>query len=146
MVSMAQVAAAVVTELNGHTFSTPLAAVRSYYPVYKREEMDTLHVTVVPAGSDYSLSDRTTIGRDFTVDISVQKAVSPKDLVAVDSLVALVEEVADFFLGRRLSALVCGVCPHVAMAPGSERGYIEEHMETLTLFTGVIQVTVRVVE
>jgi hypothetical protein len=143
---MAQVAQAVVAELNGHTFSTPLAAVRSYYPIYKREEMDTLHVTVVPAGSDYSLSDRSTIGRDFVVDISVQKAVSPTDLVAVDALVALVEEVADFFLGRRLSALVCGICPHVAMAPGSERGYIEEHMETLSLFTGVIQVTVRVVE
>ena len=146
MVSMAQVAQAVVDELNDATFSQSVAAVRSYYPVYKREEMDTLHVTVVPAGSDFSLSDRTTIGRDFVVDISVQKAVSPKDLVAVDTMVALVEEVADFFLGRRLSALVCGICPHVAMAPGSERGYIEEHMETLSLFTGVIQVTVRVVE
>ena len=66
--------------------------------------------------------------------------------MAVDALVALVEQIADFFLGRRLSALVCGICPHVAMAPGSERGYIEEHMETLSLFTGVVQVTVLVVE
>jgi hypothetical protein len=146
MTSMADVAAAVVAELNGHTFSRTFTAVRSYRPVYPREEMAALHMTVVPAEVSRLVSDRGHQVKDFTVDVSVQHGPDPLDLAALDGLTAFVEELADYFFYRRLASLNRVICIHAAMAPGCERGYLEEHIETLMQFTGVLQLTLRVVE
>jgi len=60
MARIADIADAVVTALNGHTFSQPLTAARAYRPVFDLKDMTDLHVTVVPKGVEL-----TTAGRAF---------------------------------------------------------------------------------
>ena len=51
-----QVAEAVISELNGATFSLPFTAVRSYLPRSELAELKTLKVMVVPSGLSTSTS------------------------------------------------------------------------------------------
>mgnify|MGYP007112161168 CR=1 FL=1 len=48
MASIIELADAIVTELNTHTFSQPVTAARHYLPTFDLQEMHTLHVSVVP--------------------------------------------------------------------------------------------------
>jgi len=146
MAIIAAIADAVVAALNGHTFSKPFAAVRSYRPVYTREEMKDLHVTVVPGGYAMENLGRGQVQEDYTVEIAVQQAPETTSNAALDPLVGLVEEIRDFFLqNRRLAAMQNVICLRAAFAAGSDRGYAPEHLDQLQQFTSVLALTFRVV-
>jgi len=144
MAVLVDITNAVVAELNGHAFSKPFTAVRSYRPLFDREEMKDLHVTVVPNGFTVEALDRHRTQNDYSVEVAIQHAPEPLD-AAMDALVGLVEEIAAFFRFRRLAAYPGAICVKVVFAAGCERGYAPEHIDQLRQFTSVIGLTFRVV-
>jgi len=145
MAVLVDIADAVVAELNGHTFSQEFTAARSYRPVYSREEMKDLHVTVVPAGFTIELAGRNQSQTDYVVEVGVQHAPETLDTAALDSLMGLVEEIVTFFKFRRLASYNTAVCMKAALAAGCERGYAAEHVDQLQQFTSVLALTFRVI-
>ena len=146
MAIIANLAAAVVTAMNGHAFSKTFTAVRSYRPVFAREELKTLHVTVVPGGYTMENAGRGQIQEDYTVEVAVMQAPEALSTAALDALMGLVEEIRDFFLvNRRLATFSNALCLKAAFGPGSERGYAPEHLDQLQQFTSILTLTFRVV-
>ena len=141
MAVITDIADAVVTELNGHTFSQPLTAVRYYRPVFDLAEMSALHVSVVPKAVAIERLNRSRHQEDYQVDVAVQKKVDAVDNATLDPLTALVQEVADFLRGRRLAAYPGAVCVGVRNEPI----YAPEHLDDLRQFTSVLTLTYRVV-
>lgn len=144
MAVLADIQQAIVDALNGGTWSLDFVAIRSYRPVFKREEMKDLHVTVVPGGCNSQRLSRGLVQGDYVVEIAVQQAVVPGDLAAMDSLGGLVEELGDFFLrAGRLAAYPAAACIGAGFAPGSDRGYAPEHLDELGQFTAILSLTFR---
>ena len=141
MATITDIADAVVTELNGHTFSQALTAVRYYRPVFDLGEMKTLHVSVVPKGVTIERADRSHNQYDFAIDVAVQKKFSSGDATELDPLMSLVEEIADFFRLRRLTSYTAAIWVRTDNVPV----YAPEHLEEFRQFTSVLTLTFRVV-
>ncbi len=141
MAEILKVADAVVSALNGGTFSLPLQAKREYLPRFDLPEMDQLHVTVVPRGLEIQAASRTAAAYDYKIDVAVQKRFSTGDAAELDPLLSLVEEIAGFFQMKRLAGFPTAAwvkTEHPAL-------YSQEHMEVLRQFTSVVTFTFRVV-
>ena len=83
---------AVVAELNAASLSLPLTAERHYVPSFELQEMQDLHVSVVPKGVVITKSDRSRNINDAQIDVAVQKKFETGDAAEIDPLVNLVEE------------------------------------------------------
>ena len=134
------IAEAVKDELNAHTFSQEFEAVRLYQPLFELPGMKTLHVTVVPQGVDMQVSARTLVQHDYGIDVAVQKKFEADDPVELDPLMALVDEIIDFFRLRRLSTVPVAIWTKTENKPV----YSQEHMQQFRQFTSVITLTFRV--
>ena len=145
MATLTDIADAVVAELNGHTFSQPFTAARMYRPLFDLKELSTLHVTVAPAGFTVEPIDRARNQEEYVIDVAVQQAPDPLDNAHLDPLAGLVEEVAAFFRLRRPTTYSAAICVKAALAPGSDRGFLVEHMDEMRLFTSILALTFRVV-
>ena len=141
MATITDIADAVVAELNGRSFSQPLTAVRYYRPVFDLGEMKTLHVSVVPKGVTIERADRSRNQYDFAIDVAVQKKFQTGDNTELDALLALVEEIADFFRLRRLTSYPAAIWVRTDNVPV----YAPEHLEEFRQFTSVLTLTFRVV-
>jgi len=140
MTTLTEIAEAVKDELNGHDFSQEFEAVRLYQPLFELPEMKTLHVTVVSRGVEMQVSSRTLVQHDYGIDVAVQKKFDTDEAVELDPLMALVEEIADFFRLRRLEA-----APEAAWIKTENNPvYSQEHMEQFRQFTSVVTLTFRV--
>ena len=140
MATIIDIADAVVSELNGGTFSQGFTAERHYRPVFELADMKTLHVTVVPKGVEMSGASRSLVQHDFAVDVAVQKKLESGDAAEMDALMSLVEEIADFFRHLRLDAVPSAVWVRTENFPV----YAPEHIEELQQFTSILTVTFRV--
>jgi len=156
MATITDIADAVVTELNGHTWTnapptppeveggdpTPaFTAERHYRPRFDLKDMAALHVSVVPKGVTIERADRLRNQEDYAIDVAVQKKFSSGDAVELDPLMALVEEIARFFRLRRLAEYPDAVWVRTENVPV----YAVEHMDELRQFTSVLTLTFRVV-
>jgi hypothetical protein len=141
MSTIADIAAAVVTELNGHAFGQPFTAQRLYLPVFDLADMTDLHVTVVPKGVSVEPFGRAACQYDYSLDVGVQKKLSSGDAAEIDPLLALVEEIGQFFRNRRLAAYPAAIWARTEYA----HLYAQEHMAQLRQFTSVITLTFRVI-
>jgi len=141
MATITDIADAVVTELNGRSFSQPLTAVRYYRPVFDLGEMQTLHVSVVPKGVTIERFARSRNQYDFAIDVAVQQKFQTGDNTELDALLALVEEIADFFRLRRLTSYPAAIWVRTDNVPV----YAPEHLEEFRQFTSVLTLTFRVV-
>jgi hypothetical protein len=135
------IAEAVVTELNAGAFSQALNAMRHYRPQFELAELKTLRASVVPKGIVTTSLGRTSNQHDVSVDVAVQKKVDPTDTPALDALMVLVGEVADFLRLRRLSALPTAIWSKTENVPI----YSSEHLESKQVFTSLLTFTFRVV-
>ena len=136
------IAEAVKNELNNPGqpgFSQSFTAERHYQPLFELPDMKTLHVTVVPKGAEISSGSRGRNQHDYQIDVAVQRKPSDSDNTEVDALMALVEEIADFFALRRLTDF----SEAIWVAAENEPIYSQEHMEQLRQFTSVITLTYR---
>ena len=138
------IADAVVTELNGAapgTFDQSFTAERHYRPQFDLAELKTVRVSVVPKAIGITSLMRNANQHDVSIDVAVQKKVSPTDAAELDGLMLLTEQIADFFRLRRLSALPEALWTKTDNVPV----YSPEHLETKQVFTSVLTLTFRVV-
>ncbi len=141
MAVITDVADALVAELNAASLSLPLAAARHYVPSFELPDMKDLHVSIVPKGVVITKSDRSRNTNDFQIDVAVQKKFEKGDAAEIDPLMSLVEEIADFFRLRRLTAYPNAHWIKTEHAPI----YSQEHWDELRQFTSVLTLTFRVV-
>jgi len=141
MATITDIADAVALELSVHVFSQAFTARRYYRPVFDLGEMTTLHVSVVPKGVTIERADRHRNQYDFAIDVAVQQKFQTGDNAELDALMALVEEIADFFRLRRLAAYPDAVWVRTDNVPV----YAPEHLEEYRQFTSVLTFTFRVV-
>ena len=131
--------AAVTAELNAATFSQSFTATRSYLPDFELPEMADLHVTVVPRGIIKTPLSRSALACDVQVDIGVQKKLPTGDNGEIDALLNLVEEIAEFFEQRHLTAIPGAVWVKTEHKPL----YATDHLDELRQFTAVVTLTFR---
>jgi len=141
--SIVEIANAVADALNSHSFSQPFTARRHYVPTFDLKEMKTLHVTVVPRGVEIANVSRSTVQSGVQIDIGIQqKLPAPADPAGdqafIDTLMSLVEEVADFI--RVTSRFGDASWVKTANTPI----YSPEHLEQLRQFTSVLTLTLMV--
>jgi len=139
MAVIAEIAGAVVAELNAGTFSQPFEATRCYLPRFDLAEMKDLHVTVVPKGLTILPGTRVHNQHDYTIDVAVQKKLSAVDNTEIDTLMELVDEIAQHFRGRRLATTPSAVWVRTENEPT----YAPEHLQELRQFTSVLTFTFR---
>jgi len=138
----AEIADAVVGELNGAQFSQEFTAVRRWIVKWTLPDLSTLRVTVVPGPASYEPLDRRRDDQRHEMDIAVQKKVNPNDNAEIDVLVALLEEFVDHFRQKQLTAGGRAImCMRRAYIPGSEAAVAKEHLEDFRTFTGVLRTT-----
>ena len=70
------IADAIVAELNGNTFSEPLAITRRVLPEYEIAELKSLTVTVVPKSVGIDNITRSSSSFNVAVDIGIQQKIS----------------------------------------------------------------------
>ena len=138
------IADGVVTDLNvaaAGTFAQTFTAARHYRPQFDLAELKTLRVSVVPRGIAITGLMRSANQHDVSVDVAVQKKVNPAGSAELDGLMTLVEQIADHFRLRRLTALPTALWTKTDNVPV----YAPEHLEQKQVFTSVLTFTFRVV-
>jgi len=141
------VADAIVAELNtaapphADTFNQTFIAARHYRPQFDLAELRTLRVSVVPKGITITSSGRNSNQHDIAIDVAVQKKVDADDQEALDGLMLLTEQIADFFRLRRLAKMPDAIWIRTENVPV----YSPEHLESKQVFTSVLTFSFRVV-
>lgn len=139
MPSTADIAAALVADLNATPFSRPFTAERAYLPLYDLGEMATLRVTVVAAGRTVKPASRAHLEVEHRIELAVQQKLTGDGLADCDPLLALVEELADHLSGHRLGAAPAAIWVKTEHAPL----IAAEHLSDLRQFTSLLTVTYR---
>ena len=140
MAVIIDIADAVVAELSAGTFSQPFEAKRHYLPLFNLPEMKDLHVSVVPKGVAITSLSRGANQHDVQIDVAVQKKLDAEANTEIDTLMGLVEEIADFFRLRRLASYPNAVWTKTENLPV----YAQEHLAEMRQFTSVLTMTFRV--
>ena len=143
------VADALVTLLNAAPvppatgFTPTFTAERAYRPQFDLEELQTLRVSVVPKAIEIQTLGRRANQHDISIDVAVQQKVDVADSAALDTLMALVQQIADFVRLRRID--LAGGSSAVWIKTDNTPIYSPEHLETKQVFTSVLTFTFRVV-
>ncbi|HXH23885.1 MAG TPA: hypothetical protein VNI78_01475, partial [Vicinamibacterales bacterium] len=134
------IADAIVASLNAGSFAPEFEAERKYQPVFELQDMQTLHVSVVPKSLAITTAARDSGFFDVAIDIGVQKKVNPDQPDELDALMNLVEQIADHLRMKRLDE-----APNAAwLSIANEPVFAPEHLEQWRQFTSVLTVTYRV--
>lgn len=96
MSKIADIAAALVSVLNAHSFAMSFTAERRYLPPrFDATELTNLHVLVVPRSLQRDQETRSNLRREHGVDIGLMQRIDATDVDACDGLMALAEAIAD---------------------------------------------------
>ncbi len=134
------IADAVVASLNAGSFALEFEAERKYQPAFELQDMQTLHVSVVPKSLAITTAARDSGFFDVAIDIGVQKKVNADESAELDALMNLVEQIADHLRMKRLDD-----APNAAwLGVANEPVFAPEHLEQWRQFTSVLTVTYRV--
>jgi len=131
---------AVVSELNGVTFSMAFTAERLYRPDFELADMQDLHVSVVPRALEMTSVGRGLGQYDVQIDVAVQRKLDAADNTEIDALMALVGELVEFFPVKRQFG------DSVWVRTENSPIYSPEHLGELRQFTSVLTATLRVVK
>jgi len=139
----ADIAQAVVTTLDGESFTQDFTATRTYQDVRALSDLDALAVFVKPRSWTFSgLSRGGAAEEDFQVDVVIRKRVDDLDVDTLDPLAGLAEEIVDLLHGNPLD----GVTPHATcIASEMDDPFLDEHLDELRTFTATLTLTYRVV-
>ncbi len=140
MALVIDIAEAVKEELTAKTFSQAFTAQRYYQPLFNLEEMQDLHVSVVPNSLMVHPFGRNLNQYEVKIDVAVQKKFQTDDAIELDPLMTLVEEIADHFRLKRLTVLPVAIWVKTENVPI----YAQEHMEQLRQFSSILTFTFRV--
>lgn len=137
---ISDIADAVVAGINEAELSQSVTAARTFLPVFDLEDMQDLHVTVVQRGVTTPPGGRGHNQHDYAIDIAVQKKLDAVSNAEVDTLLGLVQELADLFRFKRLTEPPYAAWLNTENVPV----YSPEHLEQLRQFTSVITITFRI--
>jgi hypothetical protein len=140
--SSIDVAKAVVAALNDPANRTefpavPFAAKLVYFPAFTREEMEDLHVSVVPMTRRLDLAGRNTTNEVTPIlHVAIQQGVADRNAAdEIEPLIALSEAIQDFLVGLAVPGFRC---TEATSLHASEEAFSLYQMESLNLFTYVI--------
>jgi hypothetical protein len=141
-----EIADAVVAALNAATLSQPFTAARHYLPEFDLKEMETLHVSVVPAELDEETADRTRDRAEYKIHVAVQKRVAKQDppgldTQAIDALMQLVQEIDDLFRHKRLAGYAQAHWAKTENKPIYDPKHLKEHGQFTSLLVFTFRVT-----
>ena len=129
---------AVVAALNGHEFSQSFTTQREYRVEYNLKDMKDLRVTVVPKAVEMATAGRGLAQNDIQIDLAVQKKLTAGDNPEIDTLMDLIQEIAEFV--RATGRFGDAVWVRAENTPI----YSQEHLGEMRLFTSVLTLTLRV--
>jgi hypothetical protein len=146
MAVIIEIADAVVAVMNAAMLSQPLTAQRHYLPEFDLPDMDTLHVSVVPAELDEEIADRSCDLAEYKIHVAVQKRVSQQnppglDTLAIDGLMRLVQEIDDLFRHKALPGYEQARWCKTENKPIYDPKHLKEHGQ----FTSLLVFTFRVI-
>ena len=103
------IADALTSDLNGHSFSESLSAVRRLRPRFTEEDLADLQVSVVPRRRSMTLDSRAPdLVRDYQIDVAFHKRLSAEnDNTETDPLLDLCEEVQEYVAALEISGAWC---------------------------------------
>ena len=139
------VADAVKVELNAApegTFSLAFIAERRVLPEFELKDLTELKVTVVPKRLEITGATRAASQYEITIDIGVQKKLTPGsgDVdTKVTALLTLVDQIADYLRRRPLIDLPGVTWVSIANDPV----YAPEHLFEKRVFTSILTATYR---
>lgn len=136
-----EVADAVVSELNAGEFSQDFEAKRFYRPVFDAVQLKTLRVSVVPKRIEVSTQARNRNQYDVSIDVAVQKKLDSDTNEEIDPLMALVEEVGEFFRLRALTSIAAAW-----VKTENVPIYALEHLDQQRVFTSLLTITFRILK
>ena len=141
-----QIADAVTAALNAATLSQSFTAVRHYLPEFDLKEMETLHVSVVPAELDEEIADRTRDRAEYKIHVAIQKRVAKQDppgldTAAIDALMQLVEEIDDLIRHKRLAGYEEASWAKTENKPIYDPKHLKEHGQFTSLLVFTFRVT-----
>ena len=145
MAVVLEIADAVVAALNSARLSQAFEARRYYLPEFDLKDMDTLHVSVVPAELDEEIADRSRDRAEYKIHVAVQKRVAKKDppgldQAAIDGLMQLVQEIDDLFRHKPLAGYTQASWAKTENKPI----YDPKHLKENNQFTSLLVFTFRV--
>jgi hypothetical protein len=136
---IAQIADAVVSDLNAGSFSQSFTAVRKWLVEWPLEEMASLHVAVTLGPSTWEVLTRARDRARHTTDVVVQQQVDPTG-TGPDALVEFLEELVAHFRGKVLAAGSDSiVCLERSMVPGTVAALDRALLDNPHVFTGVLR-------
>ncbi len=139
MTASAQIAEALVADLNSTAFSRPFTARRAYLPIAELADLAEIHVTVVVAGRTTEPISRSLLQVDHRLEVAVQQRLNGETLADGDPLLALVEEIADHVAGHRLAGAPDAAWVKIEHGPLVDPGHLNE----LRQFTSLLSLTYR---
>ena len=140
--SIVAIADAIVIALNAATFSQPFTASREYQPIFELSDLSAVVVSVVPKSISIDTETRQQTQRDYDIDLGVQ--MHTKLNSENDDLMALSEEIADFFRGNPVTTPETGIT-HLVNAD-IDPIFAPSHLTEQHVFTSVIKLTFRALQ
>jgi hypothetical protein len=145
IVAIADLVAAELTAASASgTLPETFTAERVFRPVTKLEDAQQLRVLVAPTGIERQLAARTSVQRDYEVQVGVLRRVGDDE--AFTDALALCEAIEELFLGPSRPALDLEGDSHAAViAVDTSPLYSPEASDQDGVFLSVISLTCRVV-
>ena len=134
---------AVTDRLNNTSFSVSFTADKRHVPLFELEDMDVLHVSVVPHSQEWTKLTRVLESGLYRVDVVVQQRPTSLTDDAINDILALVEDIVLLFYAERLTDTGAGVdaiCTGVMNDPV----YDPEHLQNFRQITSVVTLAFRV--
>ncbi|MGE0375340.1 MAG: hypothetical protein AB7I48_11650 [Planctomycetaceae bacterium] len=98
-------------------------------------------MTVVPSSVSVTAAARGATQQDVAIDIAVQQKLDSEQNAALDPLLALAEEIAEHFRGKRVAGFQDAIWSKTEFTAL----YAPEHLEQLRTFTSVVTLTFRII-
>jgi hypothetical protein len=106
MSGISDIADGVISLLNEGTFSSSFTAKRVAVPLFERETLRSLTVTLWIVSETERVISREHTERLYTVDVGIQNPADPDSVSDIDSMMTLIEEVRDTVRGTTIGSAV----------------------------------------
>lgn len=134
---------AVLQEINAkENWSIPFTASRIAVPRKEIKELNEISISVIPSSVQYQREARDYMRFTITVDIGIQKHLDGNETDAVGELGTLVDEIAKYMTGRKLTKMPSAK----NIGTSNDPLYIQEHILQKRVFTSVISLKYQMIE
>ncbi|MDD3587320.1 MAG: hypothetical protein PHQ75_09060 [Thermoguttaceae bacterium] len=134
---------AVLQEINAkENWPIPFTASRIAVPRKEIKELNEISISVIPSSVQYQREARDYMRFTITIDIGIQKHLDGNETDAVCELGTLVDEIAKYMTGRKLTKIPSAK----NIGTSNDPLYIQEHILQKRVFTSVISLKYQKIE